>query len=458
LNRNTLNEETLDGVPVGRVVIVGLGPSGPELVTGAAIDAIARIPIQFVRTTRHPSVTVVRDDATSFDYLYEQAATIDEVYRGIVEALVEAATAHGEVLYAVPGSPRVAERAVDLLCADDRVAVDVIPALSFVDLAWVRLGVDPFDAGVRIVDGHRFGVDAAGATSPMLVGQCDSHLVLSDIKLSVEEGPAELITVLQRLGLPDEAVFTVSWDELDRVVTPDHLTSLYLPALAAPVAGELARFDELVRTLRRDCPWDAEQTHESLRRHLVEEAYEVLDALDATIADPDVGYPHLEEELGDLLFQIFFHAVLAAEQGQFTMADVARTVHDKLHDRHPHVFDDVVTDPSAAAGLDVVATWEQIKKAEKGRSSVMEGIPRALPALLLALKSQKKAATEGYVELSPGDATAEIERVLGAGVDSEPALGEALFAMVTLARAHDLDPEAALRSAARSFQARFEQR
>ena len=150
--------------------------------------------------------------------------------------------------------------------------------------------------------------------------------------------------------------------------------------------------------------------------------------------------------------------MLAAEQGQFTMADVARTVHDKLHARHPHVFDDVIIDPGAADVVDVVATWEQIKKAEKGRSSVMEGIPGALPALLLALKSQKKAATEGYVELSSTDATTEVERVLGAGVISEQVLGEALFAMVTLARSNDLDPEAALRSAARAFQARFEHR
>ena len=114
--------------------------------------------------------------------------------------------------------------------------------------------------------------------------QCDSRSVLSQIKLAVDDGEGVEVTVLQRLGLPDEAVFAVAWDELDRAFAPDHLTSLYVPALAAPVAGELARFDELVRTLRRDCPWDAEQTHESLRRHLVEEAYEVLDALDATIA------------------------------------------------------------------------------------------------------------------------------------------------------------------------------
>ena len=129
----------------------------------------------------------------------------------------------------------------------------------------------------------------------------------------------------------------MAWEELDRTVEPDHLTCLWIPALAEPVAAELARFAELVRTLRARCPWDRQQTHRSLTRHLLEETYEVLEAIDELDAGP-AGYEHLEEELGDLLFQVAFHATLAAEAGQFTLADVARGVHDKLVDRHPHVF------------------------------------------------------------------------------------------------------------------------
>ena len=158
----------------------------------------------------------------------------------------------------------------------------------------------------------------------------------------------------------------------------------------------MQRFVELVATLRRECPWDAEQTHESLRRHLLEESYEVLEAIDGLDVEAGTGFEHLEEELGDLLFQVVFHATLATEEGRFTLADVATTVHDKLRSRHPHVFGDVEVDGAD----DVVANWEQIKKAEKGRDSVFDGIPAALPALLFALKVQKKAATLGLDDRS----------------------------------------------------------
>src|SRR5690606_7056717 len=130
--------------PVPRVVVVGLGPAGADLLTAGAVEAIAAVPPaqRFVRTTRHPAAVAV-EGAASFDHLYDAAASFEEVYAGIVEDLVAAARAHGEVLYAVPGSPVVAERSVELLLADERVAVEVQPALSFLDLAWARLGVDP---------------------------------------------------------------------------------------------------------------------------------------------------------------------------------------------------------------------------------------------------------------------------------------------------------------------------
>ena len=381
---------------MSRIVVVGLGPAGPELLTAEALAAIERIPHRFLRTTRHPAAVAV-PDATSFDDRYEAEATMDAVYRGIVDDLVVAAAAHGEVLYAVPGSPSVAEHTVELLREDERVEIVVLASVSFLDLAWDRLGVDPVASGARLVDGHDFAVAAAGSTGPLLVGQCDRASVLSDIKLSVEDPGDLTVTVLQRLGLPDERVAEVTWNDLDRVVEPDHLTSLWIPGLAAPVAAELQRFAEVVRRLRAECPWDREQTHQSLTRHLIEESYEVLDAIDLLSTDEDEGYAALEEELGDLLFQVVFHATLGAEEGRFTLADVARGIHDKLVLRHPHVFAAVEVD-----GADeVVANWEAIKKEEKGRDSVFDGIPSGLPALLFALKIEKKAAATGLLDRVP---------------------------------------------------------
>ncbi len=455
----------------GRVVVVGLGPGDPALITAGALAAIERVPTRFLRTERHPSAGLVAG-AESFDRHYENSASLDDVYRAIVADLAAAAAAHGEVLYAVPGSPRVLERTVDLLdelAAAGAVDIEVHAGLSFVDLAWVRLGIDPFEEGVRLVDAHRFSAAAAGERGPMLVAHCHNRRVLSDVKLAVDEAPTEPVVVLQRLGLPDESISEVAWADLDRDVEPDHLTALYIPRLAQPVAGEVAAFVELVTRLRAECPWDGEQTHRSLSRHLLEETYEVIEALEA-VGDggPEVSveaYADLEEELGDLLFQIVFHAVLATEAGAFGLAEVARGVHDKLVLRHPHVFGEVSVDGSEQ----VAANWEQIKKAEKGRASVFDGVPVHLPALLLALKVQKKA--EG-VGLDLGTEIPDLRRALdavaavgegsdgegsegdgseGDGDGAEQAVGRLLLAATARARALGVDPEAALRAAANAL-------
>lgn len=422
--------------PLPRVVVAGLGPATAELLTAGTLAAIEAIPHRFLRTRRHPAVAAV-PDAVDFDDLYEVGPSFEAVYAAIVEAVVAAAVQHGEVLYAVPGSPVVAERAVELLVADRRVTVELLPALSFLDLAWVRLAVDPVALGARLVDGRRFETEAAGERGPLLVGQCDQPHVLSEIKLALDDGPE--VVVLQRLGLPDESVRTVAWDDLDRDVVPDHLTSLWIPSLAEPVAGEVARFHELVRTLRAECPWDREQTHASLTRHLLEETYEVLEAIDHIDEATGDGFEALEEELGDLLFQVVFHSVVAAEAGQFTLADVARGIHDKLRARHPHVFE-----PGAAATdvAQLTVDWERRKVVEKGRASVMDGIPAALPALAYAAKVQKKAASQGV----------DWRTLSG---DEPGSLAVRLLELVDEARASGADPETELRAAAQRLRDAF---
>jgi tetrapyrrole methylase family protein / MazG family protein len=491
-----------------RIDVVGLGPAGPELITAGTLALMTEASAVFLRTGRHPSAAGFLG-ADTFDRHYEQGETLDEVYLAIVTDLVSAATALQSVVYAVPGSPLVAERTVTLLrqhpaVATGEVTLTVHPAVSFLDLAFARLGIDPMTAGVRIVDGESFAVDAAGERGPLLVAQCWSAAVLSDIKLSVETPPEGTVTVLHHLGLADERVWELEWEELDRGFAPDHLTSLWIPHLAAPVAAELVRLDELVHALRQRCPWDREQTHGSLARHLLEESYEVLEAIDALSAvdaevdaavgeDDDVtalslmesgaeerAVADLEEELGDLLFQVYFHATLAAESGRFTLADVARGVHDKLVSRHPHVFGDV----DAHTPEQVATNWEALKKSEKSRSSVTEGIPAALPALALAAKLQRKALAVGMVlpdvadeavrvaagvsrlgssqveAADPEPAEAASSRVTdgeGGRADQAAELGELLFSLANVARSLGVDPETALRARAASFRASVEE-
>ena len=249
------------------------------------------------------------------------------------------------------------------------------------------------------------------------------------------------MVVLQRLGLPDEAVVELDWADLDRAIEPDHLTSLWIPETAPEVGAEVVRFHELVRTLRTECPWDREQTHESLTRHLLEETYELLEAIGHLGPETGAGDAALAEELGDLLFQVVFHAVLAEERGSFSLAEVAKGIHDKLYARHPHVFADAPETTVDQLAVD----WEQRKVAEKGRDSVMDGIPVALPALLYALKVQKKAASQGV----DWRALASAE---------EGSLGMRLLELVDEARTAGVDPEAALRAAAAAIRDAFRSR
>ena len=422
---------------------------------------LERIPHRYLRTARHPSAHLA-GDATAFDAVYEHADRFDQVYAAIVEALVDAATAHGEVLYAVPGSPLVLERSVRSLLADERVHAVVLPALSFLDLAWARLGIDPVEAGVRLVDGHDFAVAAAGATGPLLIAHTHADWVLSDVKLAAEHADGdEPVVVLQRLGTTDESVTETTWSELDRAVDADHLTCVYVPRLAAPVAAGYARFHELARTLREQCPWDREQTHASLVPYLVEETFELVDALAALDPDDPATEEALIEELGDVLYQVEFHATIAEQAGRFSMADVTDTVHDKLVRRHPHVFGDVAADDADT----VKANWDDIKRDEKQRTSVFDGVPTSLPALAYGQHLARKAAKVGFdwpdvagPLAKVDEELAELRQALATGDEEDitDELGDVLTAVVNVARHAGVDAELAARAAAAKFRRRFE--
>lgn len=453
------------------VTVVGLGPGPVGLVTQETIEAISSSTTRFVRTTRHPSATLV-GNAVSFDDEYERHDTFAEVYAAIAARVADAALKNGSALYAVPGSPGVLEDGVRRLLADDRLEVRVLSAVSFLDLAWLRLGIDPVDVGVRLVDAHRFAESAANSAGPFLVAQCHADWVLSEIKLAHESARGdERVTVLHHLGLADERVLETTWDDLDRLershgLVVDHLTSLYVPKLAEPVAGEMARLHALARTLREQCPWDREQTHASLVRYLIEETYEVVDALNALDEDDPSTDEALIEELGDLLYQIEFHTTIAEQQGRFSLADVARTTHEKLVRRHPHVFGDV----QATNAGDVVTTWDEIKRAERAAKIVDDapdffaGVSRAAPSLSLAQKLQKRAAEVGFDWPDVHGASAKLDEEIGelrvAAQSGDPAvvrmeLGDVLFSVVNVARKLGLDAETALRDAADKFVARF---
>jgi MazG family protein len=223
---------------------------------------------------------------------------------------------------------------------------------------------------------------------------------------------------------------------------PDALTAARVAPFARHVSKSLVEVAGIMARLRGEngCPWDARQTHESLRIHLLEETYEVLEAIDEGRLEAD-----LEEELGDLLLQIAFHSELARREGRFDLASVGDVLSTKLIHRHPHVFGDVkVKGPD-----EVVANWESLKKKEKGREDTFADMPPHLPALLSAYKTLKRAASLG-VETDEESARSRLDRALGS--DTQEALGDALFWLVAIARSRGVDPESALRTSVARFQ------
>lgn len=445
-----------------RIVVVGLGPGNDSLVTTQTLEAIRAIPARFLRTAVHPSAHLL-PDAVAFDDVYERSSSFEEVYASIADALTAAAREHGEIVYAVPGSPLVLERTVRHLLDRDDVDVEVLPAVSFLDEVWRALAIDPIERGVRLVDGHQFAVAAAGHTGPMLVAHVHANWVLSEVKLTVDDpDPDTEVVLLHHLGLPDERIVRTTWTEMDKVLEADHLTSLYIPHLSTPVAAEMVKFHELARTLREQCPWDQEQTHQSLVRYLLEETHEVVDAIANLDPDDPATDDELIEELGDLWYQVEFHAAIAEEQGRFTIADVARSVHDKLVARHPHVFGDLAVGSSE----EVESNWEAIKKKEKPeRTGIFDGLAMSSPALLLSAKFQQRASRQGFdwpdVEGALAKIDEEAREVVSAAADGDASMradevGDLLFAVVNVARHLDVDAESALRGAAMKFRRRVE--
>ena len=450
----------LSGLPRPLVTVVGLGPAGPELTTPLVTSKLELAKARFLRTARHPAALPwVEAGVRTFDHYYEDSESFDETYARIVEDLVRAAQESGEVVYGVPGSPAILERVVMLLRDDPRVDVVTVAGLSFLDLAWDRLGIDPVNLGVRLVNGEEFALEASVERGPLLVSHTWTNAILSEMKLAIEPSLGMRAVICHHLGLDDEQVIEVQWDDLDRTIRADHLTCVYIPELARPPAYEIARAAQVVKNLRTLCPWDAKQTHQSLVRHLLEETYEAIEAIEELGDPPDIAASELlEEELGDVLCQVLFHATIANEEGLFGLADVAGSLADKLIRRHPHVYaqdDGVSAGASDRVAEAVLANWEQQKLLEKGRTSLTDGIPRALPALAYVAKLEKKMSTVGFGMADGLEIHAFDEALDAIELESADDYGELMLAIARRAVVAGHDPEAALRHVAKRFREQF---
>jgi len=382
------------------ITIVGLGPGDAGLITIQAWHLLSAADTVYLRTARHPAVDGLptRIKRHTFDEIYQTAERFDEVYRQIAEEVLRIGTER-DILYAVPGNPFVGETTVATIlrgAANAGIPVRIVPGISFVEPALAAIGIDALD-GLQIFD----GIEIASALYPplnpdvpLLLGQVYSRMVASELKLSLMGiYPAEHnAALIHSAGQEDQLVEWSPLYEIDRSDYIDHLTSLYVPPL--PLKAGLPALAETVAVLRSPggCPWDQEQTPQSMRTGFLEEAYEVLDALDAEDVD------NLREELGDLLYHIVMQTQMATEAGEFTLTDVIAGIEAKLKRRHPHVWGDWQVSDSA----EVLRNWEIIKRMEKGDRAADEfvsrlsGIPSSLPTLMRAQKIQSRAAKTGF--------------------------------------------------------------
>ena len=444
------------------IVVIGLGPGPLEQMSLGAWRIIESARELYVRTAQHPTVQALPSDLTvhSFDELYERCQTFTELYQEIARQVVALGRRPEGVIYAVPGHPLVGEQSVQNIIALARaegLPVEIVPSESFISPILVALGLDGLE--LQIVDAlevasrHHPPLRVDG---PALLGQLYSREVAADVKLALLNAyPPEFEVVLVRAaGTSQQLVRRLPLVELDRQPDIDHLTSLYIPPRPQPCS--LESFQDTVARLRGagGCPWDREQTHLTLRETLLEEAYEVLEALDRE------DLPALMVELGDLLMQICMHAQMASEEGAFTVYDVIAAIDSKIKRRHPHVFGDLNL-PDAEA---VLRNWEEIKQHERGNEkadSLLSGVPQGLPALAQANAYQKRVARVGFdwpsiegVYQKVREELAELERAPAERREDE--LGDLLFSVVNLSRHLGVDPESALRRANARFRARFE--
>lgn len=447
------------------ITIVGLGPGPLKLVSLETLEQIQSADVLLLRTRFHPAAQDLADRGIAYqayDHLYDELASFDAVYQAITADVIKQASQGLRLVYAVPGSPLVAEKTVPLIreqAAAAGIMTKVLPGMSFLDVLYARLGIDPQN-GLTIIDADEIS-RLSHADTALIVTQLYNRQVASNAKLSLMEFlPDDYEIILcWHLGLETEHICTIPLYELDRQHHIDHLTTVYVPAYQSKSDRfTLSPLIDVMARLRSPggCVWDIEQTHKSLRRYIVEEVYEVLEAIDEADGDK------LCEELGDLLLQIVFHARMAEETGVFSMQDVVHTVTEKMVRRHPHVFGDISVQDAA----EVIINWDQIKQQEKGdeRPSVLDGIPKGLPSLMYAYKLQAKAAKVGFdwsetgpVWLKIDEELTELREALTTqNMDmAESELGDVLFSIINLARKYNIDGEIALNRTNCKFIQRF---
>lgn len=451
-----------------KIEIIGLGAGDLNQLPLGVYKKLLSHNRLFLRTREHPVVKELEKEGVSyisFDDIYEAHDQFDAVYESICQRLLEEAN-EGPVVYAVPGHPLVAERTVQILLELQKrgeVIIEIGGGQSFIDALFQALKIDPVE-GFQLLDGTAFKKDQLQIQQHMIISQVYDRFVASEVKLTLMELlPDEYpVTIVTAAGSGEEILKEVQLFELDREVTLNNLTSLYVPPVKEEILlrKQFSNLRDIIATLRGPdgCPWDKKQTHESLKKYLIEESFEVIDAINR--GDEDL----LVEELGDVLLQVMLHAQIGEDEGFFTIDDVIEGVSNKMVRRHPHVFGT----EKAQNAEEVMTIWDDIKKQEKGKvESLLDGVGFEIPNLIRAYEIQKKAASVGFDwrDIRPAlekvqEEIKELEEEMEKDSINEVLLtdefGDILFALVNVARFLKIQPEEALFRANEKFKRRFQ--
>lgn len=448
------------------ITIMGLGASDYEQLPIGIYKKLKEAKKVFVRTMEHPVLRVLQDEGIqfeSFDHVYEKHDTFQPVYQEIVEHLLEAAQSE-PIVYAVPGHPLVAEQTVQLLIEAERegkVQLAIEGGQSFLDPIFAALKIDPIE-GFQLLDGTNFSIHDVNMRSHVLIAQVYDQFSASEVKLTLMEKYRDdyPITVVTGAGSSNELIKTIPLYELDQAMELNNLTTIYVPPVKSHLDAlkDWTTFRNIIATLRgpNGCPWDRKQTHESLKKYLIEETHEFLAAVDEK---DDFG---MVEELGDILLQVFLHAQIGEDEGYFNLEEVLESISEKMIRRHPHVFGDL----SVKDADEVVLNWEEIKKQEKGeqKESLLKGEYRPNSSLQTSYNYQKKAAAVGFDWPDANGALSkfneewkefreELEKGNNESIMDE--FGDVLFTLVNIARFYNISPEEAMVHANEKFARRF---
>ncbi|SFM50019.1 tetrapyrrole methylase family protein / MazG family protein [Gracilibacillus orientalis] len=447
------------------IEIIGLGGGDiNQLPLGIYRKLTSEQDICYVRTLDHPVIHALQEESvhfSSFDAIYEKYDQFEVVYHEIVRTLIDTAIEKRNIVYAVPGHPMLAEQTVQLLIQHPDVEVEIVGGQSFLDDLFSALKIDPIE-GFQFVDGTSFSRRHLQYEQHLVFCQVYDTFIASEVKLTLlEDLPAEYpVYIVDAVGSEEEAIKEIPLVELDQQMQLSNLTSVYIPPIdKEKLNHKFYHLKEVIAALRAPggCPWDQKQTHETLKKYLIEETYEVIEAIDR---EDDEA---IAEELGDVLLQIMLHSQIGEEAGFFTIDDVIYSITEKMIRRHPHVFGELEVEDES----EVIKNWEAIKKEEKGnqQQTLLSDLTKGLPATLLAEDIQKTVAKVGFDWSEPEPIWAKIYEELEELKDArenesfdaqEKEFGDILFAMINLGRYYKINPEIALMRTNQKFTHRFQ--